>query len=141
MMINYFNLYSSQTMKKTIAKLLIGASAIALGVGATFAAGTLGGAQKGAAGIPIAGAENLTWAESLIDSIKSFITYVTGFLGSIALVILLYGGFQMVTAAGDEKKYGAGFQILKQAAIGLVFIGLAALMVQLIFWIIGVVGG
>lgn len=129
-------------MKQTIAKLLIGASAIALWViGSTFAAGTLGGAQQGAAGLTVAGADNLQGSDNLINSIKSFINYVIGFLGFIALVILLYGGFQMVTAAGDEGKYKEGFKILRQAAIGLVFIWVAALMVQLIFWIIGVVGG
>jgi hypothetical protein len=46
----------------------------------------------------------------------------------------------MVTAAGDEKKYGTGFTVLKQAAIGLVFIGLSALFIQLIFYVLGVVG-
>jgi hypothetical protein len=111
-------------MKQTIAKLLIGASAIALGVigGSTIAAGTLGGAQQGAGGLTVAGADNLQGSDNLINSIKSFINYVIGFLGFIALVILLYGGFQMVTAAGDEGKYKEGFKILRQAAIGLVFI-------------------
>jgi hypothetical protein len=31
----------------------------------------------------------------------------------------------MVTAAGDDGKYKVGFKILKQAAVGLIFIGLA----------------
>lgn len=42
----------------------------------------------------------------------------------------------MVTAAGDEGKHKKGFIILKQAGMGLIFIGLAALFVQLIFWFI-----
>jgi len=46
----------------------------------------------------------------------------------------------MVTAAGDEEKYKKGFKILKQAAIGLVFIGLAFFMVSVIFWLLGVIG-
>ena len=57
-------------------------------------------------------------------------------LSLIALVVLLWGGFQMVTAAGDEGKHKKGFTILKQAAIGLIFIGLSWLFVSLIFWII-----
>ncbi|MEI7558636.1 MAG: hypothetical protein WCJ45_07785 [bacterium] len=53
---------------------------------------------------------------------KSFINWMLGMLALIALVILLRGGFQMVTAAGDDAKYKKGFKILQQAAIGLVFI-------------------
>lgn len=46
----------------------------------------------------------------------------------------------MVTAAGDDKKFGMGQTILKHAAIGLGFIALSWFMVTLIFWIIGTVG-
>ena len=61
-------------------------------------------------------------------------------LALIALVILLWGGFQMVTAAGDDAKYKKGFKILQQAAIGLVFIGVSRLVVSVIFWLLGVIG-
>jgi len=56
------------------------------------------------------------------------------------LVILLWGGFQMVTAAGDDTKYKNGFKILKQAAIGLIFIGVSWLVVSVIFRLLGVIG-
>ena len=42
----------------------------------------------------------------------------------------------MVTAAGDEEKYGVGFKILKQAGIGLAFIGLAWMVISLILFLI-----
>jgi len=61
-----------------------------------------------------------------------------GILALIALVILLRGGFQMVTAAGDDAKYKKGFKILQQAAIGLVFIGVSWLVVSMIFWLLGI---
>ncbi len=76
----------------------------------------------------------------LIDVIKSFINWMLGILALIALVVLLWGGFQMVTAAGDDTKYKKGFKILQQAAIGLVFIWVSWLMVSVIFWLLGVVG-
>ncbi len=75
---------------------------------------------------------------NLIDVIKSFINWMLGMLALIALVVLLFGGFQMVTAAGDETKYKKGFKILQQAAIGLVFIGVSRLLVSAIFWLLGV---
>lgn len=76
----------------------------------------------------------------LIDVIKTFINWMLGMLALIALVILLWGGFQMVTAAGDDAKYKKGFKILQQAAIGLVFIGVSRLLVSVIFWLLGVIG-
>jgi preprotein translocase subunit Sss1 len=42
----------------------------------------------------------------------------------------------MVTSAGDEKKYSKGMDILKKAGIGLVIIGLAWLIVSVVFWLI-----
>lgn len=42
----------------------------------------------------------------------------------------------MLTAAGDEKKYGTGMTIVKQAAIGLIFIGVSWLIVSAIFYVI-----
>jgi hypothetical protein len=59
-----------------------------------------------------------------------------GILALVALVILIWGGFQMVTAAGNETQYKKGFKILQQAAIGLIFIGASWLIISLIFYII-----
>jgi hypothetical protein len=64
------------------------------------------------------------------------VNWVLGILALIALLILMYGGFQMVTAAGDEKKYEAGFTILKQAAQGLILIGVAWFIISMVFWLI-----
>lgn len=75
----------------------------------------------------------------LIETIKDAINRILGILGTITLVILLWGGFQMVTAAGDEGKHKKGFTILRQSAIGLIFIGVAALFVQLVFWFISTI--
>lgn len=78
----------------------------------------------------------------LIDVIKSGINWILWMLSLITLVILLWWGFHMVTAAGDETKYKKWFVILKQAGIGLAFIALAWLIVSLIFFVIsGATGG
>jgi Type IV secretion system pilin len=71
--------------------------------------------------------------ESLTDSIQKIINYLIGFLGLIALVLALYGGFLMLTAAGDEEKVKKGKTILMQAATGILVIFLAAGIVSLIF--------
>ena len=79
------------------------------------------------------------WEDGLIKVIKRAINWVLGILGLITFILLLWGGFQMVTAAGDDKKFGAGQTILKQAGIGLLFIAGSWLMVSMIFWLIGVI--
>ena len=76
-----------------------------------------------------------TWGE-LINVIKTFINWVLGLLGLIALVLCIWAGFQMVTATGDTKKFDDGKAVMKHAAIGLVIIGLSWLIVSLVFWII-----
>ena len=75
----------------------------------------------------------------MISVIKSTINWALGLLGLITFVLLLWGGFQMVTAAGDDKKFGEGLKILKNAGIGLAFIALSWLMVSVLFWVINAV--
>jgi cobalamin biosynthesis Mg chelatase CobN len=50
------------------------------------------------------GDQSLT-GSAILTTIKNAINWLLGILATIALVICLYGGFLMVTAAGDEKKY------------------------------------
>lgn len=90
-------------------------------------------------GVNVAQGNSTTADESILDVVKTFINYALGLLALIALGVLLYGGFQMVTAAGDDGRYKAGFTILKQAAIGLAFIALAWIVVRFIFFVIGFV--
>ena len=76
-----------------------------------------------------------TW-DSIIWVVKSAINWVLWILSLVVLVLLLWGGFQMITAAGDDAKYKKGFTILKQAGIWLAFIATAWLIVSLIFFVI-----
>lgn len=77
--------------------------------------------------------------DSLVNVVKGAINWILGILALVALLILLYGGFQMVTASGDEEKYKSGFTILKQAAMGLLLIGVAWFIVSIIFWLVNLV--
>jgi hypothetical protein len=79
--------------------------------------------------------------EGLMTVVRNAINWVLGLLGLITFVLLLWGGFNMVTAAGDDKKFGEGLKILKNAGIGLVFIAVSWLLVSMLFWIIGTVVG
>ncbi len=65
---------------------------------------------------------------------------VTNFLFTIAIplcgIIILIGGFQMMTAAGDHEKFSKGKKTLLYAAIGFVVIliaGSVAALIQNVF--------
>jgi Flp pilus assembly protein TadB len=131
-------------MKQHIAKALLAASAAMMGVACiawTTLASTSFTNNQTDIWVNVAGADQLgssgTGTAKLIDSIKTAINWVLSILGIIALIILLYGGFNMVTAAGDDWKYKKGFTILRQAGIGLIFIWVAWLFVNIIMWFIG----
>ncbi|OGF21663.1 hypothetical protein A2316_01235 [Candidatus Falkowbacteria bacterium RIFOXYB2_FULL_38_15] len=53
------------------------------------------------------------------------INIALGFLGIIAVVLVLYGGFMWMTAAGNEERVTKAKQILTAALIGLVIIIMA----------------
>lgn len=85
---------------------------------------------------------NATTAESdaLVGSvIQTAVNRVLWILAFIALLILMYAWFLMLTAAGDDEKYNKWFNILKQVALWLVFIGLAWLVVSMIFFLIDLI--
>ena len=92
--------------------------------------------------IGVPGANSITQGnqigtDTLISQIiQTAVNWILGMLAMIVLLLLIYGGFQMVTAAGDEEQYGKWFTILKQAAFGLVMIWLAWFIVSLIFFLI-----
>lgn len=71
--------------------------------------------------------------EEFLDVVKGAVNRVLGILALIALIVLLYGGFLMVTAAGDDDQYGKWWKILRAAAIWLTIIGLAWLIITFFF--------
>jgi len=56
------------------------------------------------------------------EGIMTIIQYLLGFLGIIAIIIMLYGGFIWLTSAGNEEKVGQAKKIITAGIIGLVII-------------------
>lgn len=56
------------------------------------------------------------------EGIMSIVQYLLTFLGVIAILIMLYGGFTWMTAAGNEEKVGTAKKIISAGIIGLVII-------------------
>lgn len=69
----------------------------------------------------------------VMDVIKNIINYALWMLAFVALVYLLYHGFLIVTAAGDDTQYKKGLWGVKYAAIAIAGIGASRLIVSAIF--------
>lgn len=63
--------------------------------------------------------------QNLPQIIAQIINYALGFLGIIAVIIVLYGGFKWMTAAGNEDKVGEAKKLFGAGIIGLIIIMLA----------------
>lgn len=58
----------------------------------------------------------------LVETIARLIRVVIGFLGVIAVILVLYGGFVWMTAGGNEDRVKKAKRILTNATIGLVIV-------------------
>ncbi|MFA6215828.1 MAG: pilin [Patescibacteria group bacterium] len=56
------------------------------------------------------------------EGIMSVINVLLGFLGILAIVIILWGGFRWLTSGGNEEKVGEAKKIITAGIIGLVII-------------------
>jgi len=59
---------------------------------------------------------------SIDEKISSFISIFLSFLGVIFLVLMLYGGYTWMTAAGDEKKIDKAKDTIRAAVIGVIIV-------------------
>ena len=70
--------------------------------------------------------------------IGRIIKAILGIVGSLALVMFIYGGFNWMTAAGTAEKVEKGKQILVWATIGLIVIFTSYALVKFVFTSLGV---
>jgi hypothetical protein len=61
----------------------------------------------------------------LQSTVVKIIQWVLGFLGLIAVIMILYGGFMWMTAGGNEDKVASGKKIIIAAVIGLIVVLIA----------------
>ncbi|MFA6410327.1 MAG: hypothetical protein WCW26_02010 [Candidatus Buchananbacteria bacterium] len=59
------------------------------------------------------------------EGIMAVIRILLSFLGIIAIVIILYGGFVWLTSGGSEEKVGSAKKIISAGVVGLVIIFVA----------------
>lgn len=68
----------------------------------------------------------------LMDVIGNVIQWVLGFLGLIATIFIIVGGFQWMTSAGDEEKIAKAKKLMTNGIIGLVIVLLAYILANFI---------
>ncbi len=61
---------------------------------------------------------------------QRIVGYILGFLGFIAVVMIIYGGFLYISAAGKEDKIGTAKKIILYSVIGIVIILLSYAIVN-----------
>ncbi len=72
--------------------------------------------------------------KELIDLVQNIINFLIYKLATpIAVLIIGYAGFEMVTSGGDQKKYEAGKKILTNILIGYGIMLSAFLIIKLVF--------
>ena len=60
--------------------------------------------------------------KDLRAGVMGVVNIALGFLGVIAIVIILYGGFVWLTSAGNEEKVGTAKKIITAGVVGLIII-------------------
>ena len=68
----------------------------------------------------------------LPETILGIINFVLILVGVLALAFLVYGGFRYITSRGEETEVGVAKQIITNAVIGIVVIGIAAAVVNFV---------
>ena len=70
--------------------------------------------------------------ESFDDAVLNATDWILGFVGMIAVLMIIWGGINYLTSAGDEDKARTGKKTLTYALIGLVVAGIAYALVKVV---------
>jgi PKD repeat protein len=79
----------------------------------------------------------LTQQTNLRDFIVNVVNFALGFLGLVAVIVVIYGGFLYVTAGGEEEKTTKGKKSVTYAVIGIVIIIISYALVNTVISGIG----
>ena len=75
--------------------------------------------------------------EGLRNMVLTIVNWFLFFLGLIATIFLIYGGFLYITSAGNDDNVNKAKKIIIYAAIGLILILVAAVLVNALVNMIG----
>jgi hypothetical protein len=80
-------------------------------------------------GIPCTGSEE---SSDLVDFITDVVNVFLALAGVVAVIFIIWGGVRYVSSRGDEQSAGSAKRTILYAAIGLIVIGLSAVIVNFV---------
>lgn len=98
--------------------------------------GTASGQIQGILWVDAQISDHATAQNQTLQVVKNIINYVLGFLALVALMYLIYNGFLILTAAGDEAQYKKWLKSIQYAVMAIAGVGASRLIVSLIFRLI-----
>lgn len=79
------------------------------------------------------GCENVPEAEPTIDNlIEDVVNIFSLIVGVVAVIMIIIGGFQYITSAGDSNKVSTAKNTILYAIIGLIIVALAQIIVRFV---------
>jgi hypothetical protein len=73
-----------------------------------------------------------TPGKSIDDIIRTIINFLSALIGTIAVVMIVVGGFKYITSGGDSGKVAGAKSTLIYAVIGLVIVAMAQFIAQFV---------
>lgn len=110
------------TKKKILLTILMSLAFLAVPV-MTLAAPSIDTGSLGSTGLS---------SGDLKATVVKIVNYVLGLLALVAVIMILWGGFTWLTAAGNEEKVEKAKEIISAAVIGIVIILLAWAIVNFV---------
>lgn len=75
-------------------------------------------------------APNEVPVQEVRPAIVNLVNYILTFLGLLAVIMIIYAGFLMLTAGGDEKQVGKAKTLIIWAGVGIIIILLSYAIVS-----------
>jgi TRAP-type C4-dicarboxylate transport system permease small subunit len=125
-------------MKKILKKLSLVLSVLALALAVTFSIGGLVQAAPSpnkdevCKGIEATGGDCDTGEDEINNLVASIINVFSWVVGVVAVIMVIYGGFEYVTSGGDSAKAAKGRTTILFALVGLVIVVLAQVLVKFV---------
>ncbi|MBP6976243.1 hypothetical protein KBB42_01460 [Candidatus Dojkabacteria bacterium] len=75
---------------------------------------------------------NFTTVEGIVQFIGTVLDFVIGFSAIVAVIMIIYGGYNFIMSGGDSEKISKGGKAITAAVVGLAIVFLAKLIITFI---------
>lgn len=80
----------------------------------------------------LANTNKLAPAKSTKEILQTIVKWLLSLTGTVAVISLLYGGFLYITSQGEENKAEQAKNIILYSVIGIIIIGISAVVVNVV---------